>query len=413
MRLRTLLTAPLVALAVLASLLLGATPASAQPKRIIVWVDSQLRPTVREVLPARFRDHRVIVRRANMAQIGQLLDQVPADSAPDLILIPNEIVGPLADVTAITPVNIPAAIAQTLNRPSLAGFRYGTNYFGVPVLRQNVALVSNVSLVPQAPKTFRRLANRAVNLTSSGRATIPFAVAQGPEGDAFTTYPLFSGLGGYVYGTNSDGSLKPDDIGLDNSTFRSNNRVIDEWNTRGLLRSALTADEARAAFLEGKSPFWITGPQDIQRLKTGSFRYRITPVPEIVSGQTPAAMVNSWGFAMTSFASDRGVDRVTQRFLREVIASASTQAALSEKSPIVALPASTAALAQVKDPVLVAFGAAATNRAVPAPNLPRWPDARGALAGAWRNATSGAEATPARRAFRAAQESLTGAPAEE
>jgi arabinogalactan oligomer/maltooligosaccharide transport system substrate-binding protein len=413
MRFRILLTAPLVALAVLASLLLGATPASAQPKRIIVWVDSQLRPTVREVLPARFRDHRIIVRRANMAQIGQLLDQVPADSAPDLILIPNEIVGPLADVTAITPVNIPAAIARTLNRPSLAGFRYGRNYFGVPVLRQNMALVSNVSLVPQAPKTFRRLANRAVNLANSGRATVPFAVAQGPEGNAFTTYPLFSGLGGYVYGANSDGSLKPDDIGLDNSTFRANNRVIDEWNSRGLLRSALTEEEARTAFLGGQSPFWITGPQDIQRLKTGSFRYRITPVPEIVSGQTPAAMVSSWGFAMTSFASDRGITRVTQRFLREVIASANTQAALSEKSPIVALPASTPALAQVKDPVLLAFGAAATNRAVPAPNLPLWPDARGALGGAWRNATSGAEATPARRAFRAAQESLTGATAEE
>jgi arabinogalactan oligomer/maltooligosaccharide transport system substrate-binding protein len=413
MRSRTFVTAPLVALALLASMLLGATPASAQPKRIIVWVDAQLRPVVRDVLPARFRDHRIIVRRANMAQIGQLLDQVPADSAPDLILIPNEIVGPLADVTAITPVNIPAAIARTLNRPALSGFRYGRNYFGVPVLRQNMALISNVTLVPEAPKTFRRLANRAINLANSGRATVPFAVGQGPEGNAFTTYPLFSGLGGYVYGANPDGSLKPNDVGLDNSTFRANNRVIDEWNSRGLLRSALTEDEARTAFLDGQSPFWITGPQDIQRLKTGSFRYRITPVPEIVSGQTPAPMVNSWGFAMTSFASDRGVAQVTQRFLREVIAAANTQAALSEKSPIVALPASTPALSQVKDPVLLAFGAAATNRAVPAPNLPPWPNTRGALAGAWRSATAGAEAVPARRAFRAAQEAVTGAVAEE
>jgi arabinogalactan oligomer/maltooligosaccharide transport system substrate-binding protein len=405
---RRLVLAPLIALAVIAGALLGAVPASAQPKRIIVWVDAQLRPVVRDALPARYRDHRIVVRRANMAQIGELLDQVPADSAPDLILIPNAIVGPLVEASAIEPVALSAEISGSMNRAALAGFRYSGNTYGVPVLRRNVALVSNVALVPTAPPNFRRLATRALNLTQSGRATIPLAIGQAPDGNAFTTYPLFSGLGGYVYGAARDGSLRANDVGLSNPTFRGNDAQINDWNARGLVRSAITEDEAREAFLAGRSPFWITGPQDIQRLKTGSFRYRITPLPEIMKGTTPAPMVESWGFAMTTYAKDRKLDRITQRFMREVLAKADTQAALSAGSPIIALPASTPALASVKDPVLLAFGAAATNQAVPVPNLAQWPDARDALGRAWRESTAGAEAVPARRAFRAAQDSLTG-----
>jgi arabinogalactan oligomer/maltooligosaccharide transport system substrate-binding protein len=404
---RTFLTAPLIALAVVAGLLVGAQPANAQTKRLIIWVEPQLRPVVRDVLPANFRDHRIIVRRANMARIGELLDQVPTDAAPDLILIPNELVGSLADVDAIKPVNIPAETVRTFNRAAFFGFRYSSRTYGVPVLRRNVALISNVNLVPTAPKTFQRLANRALTLTQSGRATVPFAVAQGPEGNAFTTYPLFSGLGGYVFGANPEGSLKPNDVGLNNPKFRENDSRINDWNARGLLRSPLTEEEAREAFLSGSSPFWIAGPQDIQRLKTGSFRYRITAVPQIVKGISPAPMVQSWGFAMTGFAQDRKRAGVAQRFMREVLATAQIQASLSASSPIIALPASTSALSLVRDPVLLAFGAAATPQAVPAPNLAQWPVARGALAGAWRDSTAGAEATPARRAFRAAQDAVT------
>lgn len=404
---RTFLTAPLIALAVIAGLLIGAQPASAQPKRLIIWVEPEFRPLVRNVLPATFRDHRIVVRRANISRIGELLDQVPTDAAPDLILIPNELVGPLVDVDAIKPIGLPAETVRSFNRAAFAGFRFDNRSFGIPVLRRNVALISNVNLVPTAPKTFQRLANRALSLTESGRATVPLAVGQGPEGNPFTTYPLFSGLGGYVFGFNSDGSLKANDVGLNNPKFRANDARINDWNARGLLRSALTEEEAREAFLSGRAPFWITGPQDIQRLKTGTFRYRITAVPEIVKGITPVPLVQSWGFAMTGFAQDRNRARIAQRFMREVLATGETQAALSAGSPVAALPASTPALSLVRDPVLLAFGAAATPQALPAPNLARWPIARGALATAWRESTAGAEAIPARRAFRAAQEAVT------
>lgn len=409
MRIRTTLPPFLAAIALLAGFLTVAPAANAANPPIVVWVDAAMRPAVREALPPRFKKSKVIVRKADMANIGTLLDTTPADKAPDLVLIPNELVGPLAEVFAVEPIAMPTQVAASFNRAALAGFRYGTGYYGIPMMRQNLAMVSNVNLVPTAPKTFTRLAKRALALTAAGRATVPLAVGQGPEGNAITTYPLFSGLGGYVFGTNSDGSLNAQDTGLSNPAFRKNDSLINQWNDTGLLRSSLTVDEARSAFLAGQSPFWITGMDDIQRLRSGTFRYRITPVPQIVKGITPVSMVNSWGFAMTSFAGQHGVSKVVQQFMTQVLATPDVQVALTSRSPITALPASIPALSKVTDPVLLAFGAAATAAAVPVPNLPQWGSAKPLLATAWRESTAGPNAVKARRAFGTAQEQLQAA----
>jgi arabinogalactan oligomer / maltooligosaccharide transport system substrate-binding protein len=406
MRLRAMLPPFITALALATGVLVGAPAVQAANPPIVVWVDAAMRPAVRAALPKTFKKSKVIVRKADMANIGALLDQTPVAQAPDLILIPNELVGPLADVYAIEPIAMPTNVASSFNRAALAGFRHGTGYYGIPMMRQNMALVSNVNLVPTAPTTFARLAKRALAVTAAGKATVPLAVAQGPDGNAETTYPLFSGLGGYVFGANRDGSLNPQDTGLSNPAFRKNDALINQWNTTGLLRSSLTTEEARAAFLGGQSPFWITGPDDIQRLRSGTFRYRITAVPQIVSGIVPASMVKSWGFAMTSFAGQHKVSKSVQQFLTLVLATPDVQVALTSQSPITALPASTPALAKVTDPVLLAFGAAATSSAIPTPNVSQWAAAKSLLAGAWRDSTAGAEAIKARRAFNLAEEQL-------
>lgn len=409
MRIRSTLPQLITSIALLAGVLTVAPAAQAADPPIVVWVDAALRPAVREALPTTFKKSKIVVRKADMANIAALLASTPVKQAPDLVLIPNEVVGTLAEAYAIEPIAMPTNVASSFNRAALAGFRYGTGYFGIPMLRQNMALISNVNLVPTAPTTFTKLAKRALAVTAAGRATVPFALGQGPDGNAITTYPLFSGLGGYVFATNSDGSLNARNTGLSNATFRKNDKLINEWNDSGLLRSALTSDEARAAFLGGQSPFWITGMEDIQRLRSGTFRYRITSVPQIVKGIAPVSMVNSWGFAMTSFAGQHGVSKVVQQFMNQVLATADVQAVLATKSPVTALPASTPALAKITDPVLLAFGGAATANAVPVPNLPQWSAAKPLLATAWRESTAGAEAVKARRAFSTAEEQLQAA----
>lgn len=388
----------LLALAVLG----GAQPAHAEKKPVVVWVDSSMRAATKAVFAAGINGREVRVRARDMSTVAELLRSVDPADAPDIILIDNAQTAALAAATLIEPLTIPAQTTKGLVPAAADGFRYGFGNYGTPMQRQNMALITNADLVPTAPETFAKLSRAALQLKADGRISVPFALAQGEKGNAETTYPLFSGLGGFAFGTNAAGSLDPTKVGIDNKQFRENSTRIDTWNETGLLDSGLSAERAREAFVSGQAPFWIAGPDDIATLRTVTFRYRVTAVPPILKRVAPALFLRSWGFAVTPFARQHQVLPAATALVTRVAASAEGQATFAAASGRIGLPANIAAAARVADRVLVAFGAAGDS-AVAYPNIPQWAEAEAALGEAWRDATRGQGATPAAEAFAAAQ----------
>ncbi len=388
-----------------ASMLISAPAANAAPRPIIVWVDASLRPAAKAALGDTYKKRKVRVVAVEMNTLADQMLNGDPETAPDIVLIENEMTAELAAATLIQPIEIPPAVQRVLAPAALAGFKYGFSYYGIPMQRQNIAMITNANLIPTAPKNFTQLAKRALALKEAGTVTTPFAMAQGIDGDAYMTYPLFSGLGGYAFGTNAAGSLDPVKVGINNKKFRGNADRIDTWNSTGLINSALTAEEAKTAFLAGQAPFWMASPEDIPALRTVNFRYRITSVPTIVKGITPAPLLKSWGFAITPFARQHGLLPAATDLVANIASSAKAQTAFYGKSAVAALPANTVSTAAVTDRVLLAFGAAATGQATAYPNIPQWGAVGMALGGAWRDSTRGAEAIPAKRAFARAQAS--------
>lgn len=394
-----------ISLGLIAALIAGlfvAAPAQAAPRAILVWVDAPYKDAARELFADGYQNRAVKVRVKDMSTIVTDLQSINPERAPDIILIDNDQVGDLASAALITPLKLNSATTRALSSIAVSGFKYGDAIYGVPMQRQNVALVTNATMIPTAPKTFARLSTLALKTVADGVAQIPFAVPQGLDGDAYSTYPLFSGLGGFVYGTNSFGSINTKNVGINNKKFRKNQSQIDEWNKSGLLNSALTADEARAAFLEGRSPFWITGPDDIANLRTVNFRYRISMVPRIVKGINTSPLMKSIGFAVTSFAGQHKVLPASRDLVTNINSTVKAQTTFYSKSPYVGLPANTAAAAASPDRVLLAFGSSAIG-AVPLPNVPEWGSTSLALGGAWRDSTRGGDAVPAPQAFAGAR----------
>jgi arabinogalactan oligomer/maltooligosaccharide transport system substrate-binding protein len=398
MRTSRILLGALLALAVVG----GAQPANAAKKPVVVWVDSSMRAATKALFAAGINGREVRVRARDMTTVAEQLRSVAPADAPDIILIDNAQTAALAAATLIEPLTIPAQTTKGLVPAAVDGFRYGFGNYGIPMQRQNLALITNADLVPTAPETFAKLARAALQLKEDGRISVPFAIAQGERGNAETTYLLFSGLGGFAFGTNAAGSLDPTKVGIDNKQFRGNSQRIDIWNESGLLDSGLTAERAREAFVSGQAPFWIAGPDDISTLRTVTFRFRVTSVPPILKRVTPAPFLRSWGFAVTPFARQHQVLPAATALVTQVAASAEGQAAFGAASGRIGLPANIAAAARVADRVLVAFGAAGDS-AVAYPNIPQWAEAQAALGEAWRDATRGQGATPAAEAFAAAQ----------
>lgn len=382
--------------------MMATAPAQAAKRPIVVWVDASMRAATKALFAAGINGRVVRVKARDMSNLAEQLRTVNPAEGPDIVLIDNRQTAELAAGTLIEPLTIPVQTAKALVPAALGGFRYGFGNYGIPMQRQNLALITNADLVPSAPETFAKLGRAALDLKDQGRVSMPLALAQGEKGNAETTYPLFSGLGGFAFGTNAAGSLDPTKVGIDNKKFRANSGRIDEWNASGLIDSSIGADRARETFVAGQAPFWITGPEDIPTLRSLTFRYRITAVPPILKKITPAPLMTSWGFAVTPFARQHNLLPAATALVTQVAASAEGQAAFAAASGRVGLPANIAAASRVADRVLVAFGAAG-SAAVPYPNIPQWGEAAAALGDAWRDSTRGAGAIPATEAFATAQ----------
>lgn len=398
-----LATVATVATGVAMGSLLAAPVTQAADNTIVMWVDEKRAETYRELFANGYRGYTINVVLKDFGKIRDDLSTVTESAAPDVIVGAHDWVGALAANGSIVKLNVSKRAIQETAPYAMQGFRYGTGIYGMPTQIENVAMITNASLIKKQPTTFADISTQALALKKSGKATVPFAVPQGTNGDAYHMYPLFSGLGGYVFGTNPSGSVNPKKIGLDNPTFRKNENIINEWNKTGLINSKVDYGIAKDAFVAGKAPFWITGPWEYDALKGLKFKYRVTAVPPIVDGIKAVPFLGAQGFMVTKYAAIHGVQAGANSLVAEYLSTAAAQEKLAAADK--RTPANLKAAAKISDPLLKAFAAAGVG-GVPMPNVPEMASVWGALGGAWVNSTKGAGAVPAQKSFAQAQASV-------
>lgn len=383
--------------------LLTASPAQAKTNTIVIWTDADRAPAVRALFPSGYKGTAVEVVVKEFGAIRDDLGKVTADAAPDVVMGANDWVGELSANGSIVKLNLATKAKAALEAGAIQAFNYNGTQYGVPVAVENIALITNASLIKKQPKTFAELSSQALALKKAGKVTIPLAVQQGAGGDAYHMYPLFTGLGGYIFSTTSTGRYNTKNIGIFNKRFAGNASLIDQWNKSGLINSKVTGDIAKAAFLAGKSPFWITGPWNLSDLldktKT-SVKFRITAVPPIVAGLKPVPFFGVQGVMLTKFAASHGVESAARSLVSEFMATEKAQFQLSALND--RYPANKAAAARVTNRPLKAFGLAGVG-GVPIPNIPQMNSVWGPLGSAWVNSTKGKGATPAAKSFAQAQ----------
>ena len=375
-------------------------PAAPVGAPITIWTDAVHAAAISGLVADGYRGHPVVVVTKDLVAIREELATVPPESAPDLIWADSTWTGQLAAAGSVVPLPLGKKATAMFRTNALSGFQVGTTGYGIPVQVSNLALISNVSLVPSPPATFADLSKTALALVQAGKAKVPFAVAQGGDSDGYSMYPLFSGLGGYFFGRNADGVLDPTQVKLANRTFIKNSATIDGWNASGLISSAVTDQKARRSFAKGNAPFWLAGPEEIATLLKLSFVYRITPVPPIVQAIKAVPLLRLQGFMMTKFAAVHGVQEQTSKLIRLFFASAAPQLAIAGAAGLI--PANRSAVGQVAEKRLQAIDLAGVD-GVPIPNIPQMSAVWAPYGSAWAASTAGPAATLAKPTFRAAQ----------
>jgi arabinogalactan oligomer / maltooligosaccharide transport system substrate-binding protein len=382
------------------------TSATSQSPKVVIWADADRVPAVTQVANAWARTKGVTVQvvQKQSGPIRQEVSTVAVENAPDAIVGAHDWVGELSGNGSIIPISPSAATKKQFPAYALNAFSYGTaikKLYGAPTALENVALITNTRLA-KVPTSFADLEKQALAAKKKTKSQVGLAVQQG-QGDAYHMYPFFSGLGGYVFGTNKAGNLDPSDIGLANPKFLKNAPLIDKWNKEGLIRSQVNDSIAKDLFLKGRVAYWITGPWFLADIRKSGVRYAVSAFPTIVPGTKSAPFLGVGGMMVTKYSSAHGVESLAKDLVANYMMQPAAQLALATAND--RSPANLRALAQIKDKDLKAFGAASSG-GVPMPNIPQMASVWQDLGAAWVRSTKGANSTPARKSFIAAQKSI-------
>jgi arabinogalactan oligomer/maltooligosaccharide transport system substrate-binding protein len=380
--------------------------AKAAGPTLTIWTDQSRKGVITDLANQYVKKNPGITFNVVVVNFGDIRDKlgtVDAASAPDLIMGAHDWTGQLAANGLVEPIYLKPAVQKEFPKYTLDAFSYGTSVkklYGVPSQVENIGLVVNTGLV-KVPTTFAQLEKEALAFKNKKAGNLAIAVQQGSGGDAYHMYPFFSGLGGFIFGTNKAGNLVPTNIGVANKAFLKNAPMIDKWNKEGLINAAVDSSTAQNAFLKKQAAFWITGPWNSQLLEQSGIKFKVVQMPPIVDPSVPFLGVQ--GMMVTKYASVHGVDSIAQDFVTNYIALPPAQYYLAAAGG--RFPANTIAGKHVTDPVLAEFGAAGKG-GVPMPNIPQMSSVWSDLGAAWVKSTKGAGATKAVNAFKAAARSI-------
>ncbi|GAA5206751.1 sugar ABC transporter substrate-binding protein [Microbacterium kyungheense] len=333
---------------------------------ITVWVDAD-RATVLEDAAKDFTADTGVKVKLVQKEFGEIRDQfvqqVPTGKGPDVAVGAHDWLGTLVTNGVVAPVEL-GDTAGDYEKVAIDAWSYEGKVYGVPYAIENIGLLRNTDLAPEAPTSYD-------DMIAKGQAAgteYAFLVGLDPEAaDPYHLYPFQTSFGAPVFGTNADGSYNPDDLQIGNE----GGQAFATWlasqgaTGTGVFNSNISGDLARENFVAGKAPFYLTGPWNVPAAEEAGLNLAVDPIPS-AGGQTAQPFAGVQGFFLSSESKNK---LAATEFLVNYIGSEEVQTALYEVGG--RTPALTAAYdaAVANDPITAGFGAVGAD-AVPMPSIP-------------------------------------------
>jgi arabinogalactan oligomer/maltooligosaccharide transport system substrate-binding protein len=347
-----------------------AKPAAAQsPKaasgKLVIWADDK-RTAALKPFASKFGQENGVTVEVQAISKDQQTTFVTASqqgSGPDVMVGAHDWIGNLVQNGAIDPVQLSAEQKAGFPEVALKAVTFNGQLYAVPYAQENIALIRNTALAPNAPTTIEELVDAGRKLKAEKKASEIMCLQVGQNGDAYHVYPLYTSGGGYLFGTSAAGDYDPKDLGVGKPESIAAFNKIKALGEKGAgaLKRSISGDNAIATFTGKKCAFLISGPWAITDIKKAGMKYDITPVPGFAGGKPAQPFVGVQAFYVAAKGKNKAL---AQEFVANYLTTPDLAVALYQAEP--RPPALTAALEQVKgeDPDLAKFLEAGKNGAV-------------------------------------------------
>ncbi|MEU5872439.1 maltose ABC transporter substrate-binding protein [Glycomyces sp. NPDC047369] len=331
---------------------------------LVIWADETRTPVLKEFVKD-FESTvgvKVTVEEHVETLRQDFLTAAEQGQGPDIVVGAHDWAGQYAAAGAVAPITLTADQQAALNETAVKAFTVDGNLYGVAYALENLGLIRNTALAPEAPATFEEL----VTAGQAAGTDEVLTMEVGVDGNAYSAYPLFSSMGGYLFKDDGAGNLDPTDVGVDSPGGVAAFEKFAELGAAGVLKTTFDASNVIPFFVDQKTAFMISGPWALTDVQGAGLEYEVTAIPGF-AGQNPASpFLGVQGFYVASGAKNAVF---AQEFVTNYVLTEDLQLKLAEAGG--RLPALTAAAETYAEGNADAQGfAAAGENAVPMPNIP-------------------------------------------
>ncbi|MGW4940819.1 sugar ABC transporter substrate-binding protein [Actinoplanes sp. NPDC004185] len=350
------------------------TPSSAAPAgaggKLVIWGDDKRAAALKPFADKFGQENGVTVEVQAISKDQQttFVTASQQGSGPDVMVGAHDWIGNLVQNGAIDPVQLTADQQQGLAPNAVKAVTFNGQVYGVPYATENLALIRNTELAPEAPATMEDLVAQAKKLRAGKKASELLCLQVGQNGDAYHAYPLFSSAGGYLFGTGANGDYDKNDLGIakpESIAAFQKIRALGEKGD-GALKRSITVENSIATFTAGKCAYLVSGPWAVTDVKKAKIAYDISAVPGFAGAKPAQPFLGVQSFYVAAKGKNKAL---AQEFVTNYVTTPELAVALYQAEP--RPPVLTAAYDQVKgaDPDLAKFVEAGKN-AVPLPAIP-------------------------------------------
>ena len=384
----------------------SSTPAavnSADPARVnadlVIWCDNDRAPVVQKYA-AQFAAENGITAAVQVATDvrSQFSTATKVGKGPDVIVGAHDWLGEFVQNDAVQPVSLGADVEAKFSKTAMEAAKFNGQTYGVPYAVENIALVRNTNLAPNAPTTMDELVTTGQDLVKQGKAKEVLIQEVSKTGNPYYAYPYLAAFGGGIFGKDAKGNYDPNQIILNSPESIKGAQVLADLGKQGILSTNVSGDNSDALFDDGTAPYFITGPWAIDKAKKAGIPYAISNLPSLSGG----AMEPFVGVQMFYVSSKAKNATLAQEFVTNFVTRKDVQLDLYKVGH--RPPALTEAYqeAATTDPDLKAWFEAGKDGA-PMPNIPAMASVWTPMGQAEADVISGA-ADPKARFDAAAQE---------
>ncbi|GGK76840.1 sugar ABC transporter substrate-binding protein [Ornithinimicrobium pekingense] len=361
---------------------------------LVIWADD-LRAAALEDVAAIFEEETgvpvtlQVVANENLRE--QFKDSVGAGAGPDIAVGAHDWLGELVQNNVVAPVQLSSDLAGQFTPESVEAFTYEGQTYGVPYSVESLALIRNTEMAPEEPATMEELVATGQEMVEAGETELVMAQQLGQEGDAYNMYPYLAAYGGGIFPVLEEGGFDSTEVIIDSEETIQGGEKIAWLGEQEALTVNLDGSNTIPQFIEGNTPYLISGPWAIPQIVDAGIDYEITSMPDFEDGGETTPFLGVQGFYVSAESKN---PQIAQTFVQEYVSRPDVQVALYEAGD------RPPALVEAYDEVsqgntdIEAWGAAAEG-GTPMPNIPQMNAVWGPLGKATADIVTGSD--PAER----------------